>query len=325
MPFGKWTILLLILAKFFSAQSFAAPFSVIVSNAGIITLTARDCQATQLDLDALRAWTQRVGEKTSNPPPLLPTNEGCSVALTGSVPSFVQKHEDQHPVLDGPNCWNTALVVDKILSTVRNTESKEFTFWMNSPLCRPLATGDLPQPGDIIAIRSHSESPTPEVHGMIYVNKDMVFSKNSVATSEPYALQVLDDVLSSFAIATSDTSCRTVAGDAARKCMFFTQYFRCSTLTEYTKDHDEYGLENYLAAVSTSLTPIELEIEGFVMSAGAPAQGTSDRIQNQLASLQALSDSELQTVEPSNSTLRFLWQSVQAQIASLQVWRGPFQ
>jgi hypothetical protein len=119
------------------------------------------------------------------------------------------------------------------------------SFYMNSPLCRQLNTGEKRLPGDIGAIRKN-KNPPEEVHGFIYISERLAYSKNGPEETSPYALQSLDNVFKIYEVS-EENECRENTFSEKSRCSIALSMFRCKSLDEYlkeTKDVPETLLES---------------------------------------------------------------------------------
>jgi hypothetical protein len=192
---------------------------------GALYVSGADCGLLGRQAAALAAWRRDLREAAAPPEACACADGACSLKITGAAPDLVNAMHGVKAGRWGPNCWNTALVADKILSAPSFTSPEEMSFWMASPVCRALAAGEAPRPGDIIAIRGQAGD---EVHGFIYLTPELSFSKNYLTAAAPYALQSPEDVYAEFPVA---PDCRLPGSGAA--CAARSDYFRCSTLQDY--------------------------------------------------------------------------------------------
>lgn len=166
---------------------------------------------------------------------------GYHVDVTDIVPTWLKENYDKYPKNAGPNCWNSALYATQFLKYLRFTPPGEMSFYLNSPLCRPRQTKEQLQPGDIIAIRKwHTKSKfVEEVHGFIYIENGLVFSKNGLSKERSYGLFETEEVFDIYDV--KEPACKRLFGppsiyvDGApqKKCKVYAQYFTCKPLEEY--------------------------------------------------------------------------------------------
>ena len=70
---------------------------------------------------------------------------------------------------------------------------------------------------------------------MIYISEDLVYSKNDLTHTAPYAIQSFDEVMRRYSVS-EEESCRTNRSDAS--CWLDTSFYRCE------ESLDEYLLSN---------------------------------------------------------------------------------
>jgi hypothetical protein len=208
---------------------------------GNLALTGADCAALEKQGAALAEWKARLREAPAAREACRCGPQGCTLRV--DAPSFVRRVHDTRARRWGPNCWNTALVSAGILSAPGFASPEEMSFWMASPLCRPLHAAEAPRPGDIAAIRDEKGA---EVHGFVYVSDELAFSKNYLTAASPYALQSPADVFGEYPV---PALCRTSGGSAG--CPAYIDLFRCSTREEYVRGSGLALEEDYLRAEKT--------------------------------------------------------------------------
>jgi hypothetical protein len=225
----KFFILPLLLAAWArpaAADELKVPVAVSRGEDAALVLSGADCAVLERQASALAQWRAGLHEAAGAPETCGCAGDACSLKVSEAAPDFVNRFHGVKAGRWGPNCWNTALVAAKILAAPSFTSPEEMTFWMKSPLCRALGGGELPRPGDIIAIRSQAGE---EVHGFVYLTPELSFSKNYLTAMAPYALQGPEEVYQEFPVA---PECR-LPGNAAPGCAFRSDYFRCTPLADY--------------------------------------------------------------------------------------------
>ncbi|MBF0298609.1 MAG: hypothetical protein HQK51_07815 [Oligoflexia bacterium] len=80
------------------------------------------------------------------------------------------------------NCWNAVLYFNKIIKSIHYTDGEEFSYIINSPLCKELDANKEPLdpllPGDIGVVAYQSGRKIEQQHAFIYLNDDFVFQKD---------------------------------------------------------------------------------------------------------------------------------------------------
>jgi hypothetical protein len=224
-----------------------------------ILLTEPNCKIAADDVKALRAWTLTSNSQAKCEAAAgVSTGDRCEVDITRCVPEHVAKYQGVDSATGGPNCWNLVLVMKGILPNLRYSSDAEMTFYMRPPLCQQVGDKDK-RAGDIGAVRYEKKE---EIHGFIYVNDKLAYSKNGM--TGPYQLQSLDNVLDLYI-------------EGARTDV---SYFRCDSMSEYLKKnpdiprklletYDQLGnFENCLERFVVSNEPLSNEAKSSIIDTG---------------------------------------------------------
>lgn len=155
----------------------------------------------------------------------------CTMNVTSILPERMRR-VIALGLRDGPNCWNTALYTVGLVPTISYSAPEELNFWLNSPYCRALETGENAEPGDIHAIRSifgPGRAPI-ESHAYIHLFRGTVFGKDSWAGTDASGISSDEEAFDSFDVSRGFENMRvnnrnelSPSPDAAR----FSQAFRC--------------------------------------------------------------------------------------------------
>jgi hypothetical protein len=97
------------------------------------------------------------------------------------LPEAVQPWYELAPAQDGPNCWGSALAITGLATAVRHATAEEMSYWMESPLCRPVVAPAPLQPGDVIAVRFLPYG--GEYHAAVYFSDDVLVQKPNFSKS----------------------------------------------------------------------------------------------------------------------------------------------
>lgn len=196
-----------------------------------ILLKATDCDILDKQANAIRQWSESIGEPTVANSHcschMGATNElglpelECSIDVTNISPLIVNQLHGERPAFSGPNCWNTSLVAAKILPHPRYSSADEMEFWMNSPLCQERPIDEEPQPGDVIAIRKNGN----EYHGFIFISPEISFSKNGFYQGQPYGIMPTQYVYNVYKV---QNNCQRV-DHSDENCNPTTQILSCQS------------------------------------------------------------------------------------------------
>lgn len=191
-----------------------------------IFMIAKSCEEVNEEIQALKKWTTRIGEipKTTK---CVCSEKKCSAEITDIVPKVVREKQSTCTAFNGPNCWNSALVVSKLVSNLRFSTPSEMKFWLESPLCTERKPGEKRQAGDIIAIRNKYN----EVHGFIHLSDHLSFSKNGAQAESPYSLQSPENVYEAYNV---DKECRDIYKSPTNpECHIWANSFSCISVDKY--------------------------------------------------------------------------------------------
>lgn len=149
------------------------------------------------------------------------------------VPKKILALHGKSAFIDGPNCWGAALYSAAIQKQPVEASDTEFEIWMESPLCRKLATGEHARPGDTIRVRARGEESRDftENHGFTQISDQFCFSKNGTKKGSPYLIQKCAKVYETYKVT---DKCRNLALDEeAAHCDSYTSTYRCESLEKY--------------------------------------------------------------------------------------------
>jgi hypothetical protein len=175
-----------------SFTSFAGDSTVGRTPTGRLILNS-GCSSIKKDLAAIVAWTKKLESRDCPNPEIKTSSEGmCVTDITDCVPEHVKKYQGLNAADNGPNCWNLALVMGGLEPMLRESSMEEWEFYLSSPLCRELASGEAPQSGDLGSVEARTKEDKGHIHGFMYVSPELVYSKNGTALQAPYSLQSLE-------------------------------------------------------------------------------------------------------------------------------------
>ncbi len=207
---------------------------------GSIVLTGENCDFIKRQTSALSNWKQNLNEIPTKPVSACSCDSfRCYMTVDEVLPAFVKNYQDINAGRWGPNCWNTVLLASKILPVARFSPPEEMNFWMTSPLCKEVHESEMPQPGDIAAIR---DSNLNEVHASVFITEELSFSKNALTTLASYQLQSSIGIFSIFPV---QFTCRHRNGNPS-DCPTYVNYYRCSSFADYTKNQNLTLSDRYL-------------------------------------------------------------------------------
>jgi hypothetical protein len=187
-----------------------------------------ECSKINQELKSIQEWTESRSLKCVLPDKIeeLPNNY-CSVDIAKCVPHHLLAYHGKNPNLDGPNCFNLALVIAGVLPSLRYTTYSEMAYFYNSPLCKVLEKNEVKKPGDLGVIVSHPKGRV--IHAFIRVSDTLVYSKNGLAKEFPYAMQFYEPMSKSYK-EFQKSNCRT---SNEIDCETTEQTIRCKSMESY--------------------------------------------------------------------------------------------
>ncbi|MFM6930583.1 MAG: hypothetical protein ACKOX6_19120 [Bdellovibrio sp.] len=194
------------------------------------------CSDGSHSVESLSSWMQRIQPGKACKVPQQSSENGCQYDITDCLPEHVVQYQGVNSKVAGPNCWNLALVMGKILPNLRYSSPEEMAFYMRPPLCRQLKDGENRQAGDIGAIRGMAWGlPIEETHGFVYVSEKMVYSKNGTQKEAPYSLQSMDAMYDSYGVQNKKSCRKNEIPKGDMDCIQAVAYFRCDSMDDYLK------------------------------------------------------------------------------------------
>jgi hypothetical protein len=188
------------------------------------------CDQVESNLAAIQQWTTSRGGACEMPtaPKSKSSLQNCKIDIAKCLPTEVLSLREKKQSIQGPNCWNLALVMAGILPAVRYSTPEEMGFFLNSPLCHRIGATEHKKPGDIGALRTNSS----QVHAFMWISEDLVFSKNG-----PEA-ESLSQIQSAGKMAIGYRSLQTqkCRDDKNVDCELQLETLRCRSLEDYLKD-----------------------------------------------------------------------------------------
>lgn len=236
---GAFTLLLSLLLL-----NTAFKFEVKKNEQNKIFMEVDDCEIATRYLNDILAWSKSISEEK----PTCSINQNnvsknknisCKYEITNCLPNLARELEGLKLEENGPNCWNTALILKKILPKIRFTDASEINFYMGPPLCKQLDNHETRLPGDIGLIRQYIGNTPEEQHAFIYINDDITFQKTGFDSQYPYGLTSNESMFKEFDVS-KRTECRSNKIDNNKpNCYANTEYFRCISMDEYLKKKPE--------------------------------------------------------------------------------------
>lgn len=285
---------------------------------GSLTLIENTCEQAKKTLTDFSDWKKTSdGSVGCDPGAFNYQSNGnrCAVDSTKCLPEHVQKYQGVNPEVAGPNCWNLALVMSKILPNHRYTNEKEFLYYMRPPLCRALKNGEERKPGDVGAMwDANSGNFKDQTHGFVYINQNVVYSKNGLLPMNAYSVQSLTRMSEIFGV---ETESKCFSNQRNDNCEIGTSFFRCQSMNEYLAKSKNIPTE--LKEAFHESEKFDDCFEKFEMS-GAPLtnEATQNIRQTGAALAQYLQEQRDKSPQPkANSEEEFMLGALQVRLGSL--------
>jgi hypothetical protein len=158
------------------------------------------------------------------------------------------------------------------------------TFWMNSPYCRELAEFEISAPGDIIEIRGLKENQPQsydEIHGMIYISDDLVFSKNTSSRMSAYGIQRVSLLYQNFRL--DNSQCKKIYGQSYA-CSKWANHYRCMASENDRLSFEKENID--FRELSFEVSKIENIISEYIMNGHGTYKENAAILKNQLDNLE---------------------------------------
>ncbi len=231
----KYIFILTLLSISYTAESSYPDYFQISSLNQNIWIKSNNCEKLESQNQILQLWTHKLENASCEANEVRVSHEWqgenvCELNISSCLPNRIKTHQSVFSDLSGPNCWNSSLVMSGLLPEFRYSPQDEFSFYLNSPLCRQLKNNETRQAGDIGAIR---ESGGIEVHSFTYISDELVFSKNGHSTLRPYKLQTSEEVYKTYDVDLLSTPEECLSNVMDTNCKSGVEFFRCETMESY--------------------------------------------------------------------------------------------
>ena len=154
------------------------------------------CAGLNRQVSALSAIAQRSGSAPDGA-----GGAGCESAssgkkrihISGVAPAIINDWHETKAFRDGPNCFNSALVLSGLAAYLRESSDEELTYYLNSGYCQAVSAKES-QAGDTWVIY---EGSTP-THAFTYLTRELSFNKIGGDKESPYMLESTGAILSRY-------------------------------------------------------------------------------------------------------------------------------
>ena len=294
------------------------------TNKKSILIEGQSCLELEDHARAILRWTRSVHQNSkATLPQCYCSSNDCQIDVFEISPHWVKSWSrfseyEAASAIQGPNCFNSALVIAGTLTDVRFTHPNEITALYNSSACRELNFNEVPKPGDIIAVRDQT-NPHLEVHAATYVSDRLHFSKFGESFLMPYTYAL--DLFTNSAYRVPDPECRGIRGVPAvgSRCYNkpFANYFRCGSFSEYL------GTLNFLKdmteevrAIYPAISNLEITVSRIV-SRGRRATDTNEVLKGKVGNVRSTIAAAKQAGSLNSEEIEFI-QLMQSRLTSLR-------
>ena len=149
------TVLTLIVLGLNSAH--ASDVKISYSTDNNLLLSAKTCSSLKIQHKAICQWKKNVDPSFTIPAItdascLKNPKGGHMTTVSTCLLPFVKANQHKKLYRSGSNCWGTALSFKKLSTRPRFIWSNEITYWLDSPVCRKLNSGETKVPGDLLSM-----------------------------------------------------------------------------------------------------------------------------------------------------------------------------
>lgn len=190
-----------------------------------------ECGKIHQELMAFKSWTESRSLKCELPKQMEETKAGmCTADVSTCIPHHVLAYHGKNPAVNGPNCFNLALVIAGVLPSLRYSTGEEMAFFYGSPLCRVLTSNEKKQPGDLGVIVT---APRGDVlHAFIRISDNLVYSKNGYSKEQAYFAQHYEPMSKLYQEMQKNECVKNKYAD----CETVEQTIRCISMDSYLND-----------------------------------------------------------------------------------------
>ncbi len=162
---------------------------------------------------------------------------------------------------DGPNCWNTALIVSGLNNDIRYTDRSEYWHWMNSTYCEALPIDAELRFGDLGSIYNRSVGGN-HFHSFMRVDHESIFQKLSPSYSDSWNFYPIESItLSNFFDNPEQCGSLNEREQIEEGCALRVVYHRC-----HPRAADFYSQYSDLLAIDLEVTRIALTLQRWMNS-----------------------------------------------------------
>jgi hypothetical protein len=171
----------------------------------------------------------------------------------------------------GPNCWNSALLVSGLATSIRYTSDHEFWHWMDSSYCRELDDDEELQMGDIGSV--YTGGSDIHYHSFMRINDNENFEKGSPAVESRWGTHPFENIVYPEYRDVIQRCRGNRSAQIRNNCPTRIRYHRCQPAPEniYSRHQELRVIEREVISIERSLSrwmttenPSRADLETFI-------------------------------------------------------------
>jgi hypothetical protein len=266
------------------------------------------CQYLKSNLAQVRAWTRWLGEEPRTEATCYESRSQIHLSLSGSSPRFTEEMQGRSPSAEGPNCYNNALLLNRIVDSLRFVSEREMTFWLKSPLCQEISAPGLRavKTFPLLGVVYSRYDGTDPVHATHFISDQIVFDKADLSRSSSYEFTRPQRVFAT-AWRISDRCVGWNHPFDSQECLRWVRYYQCEKLPDYVARQPKKPNPEWQEA-RNEFRQITQEFEQVLKSQELPTRSKAHWIQARGKLLQLETFAQLQReIYPARSLENLLW------------------
>lgn len=233
--------------------------------------------------------------------------------MTTALPKAVRGIVGLNPTHPGPNCFNSTLIAQGLMDQRRYVGEDEMAFWLEKSCVQKNPTEPI-LPGDLVTFRASQSIGAlfglPMIqHSMIYLNDELVFSKNGLEADRSFELQSLAKVAKKYKV---DPACFKIK-TRSELCKSQVLHYRCTSTFPW---NDAAQCKPHLEYMQGQLLTTECKVSQYTTKT-LPIQKTQvDSLILATQVIDAVAERRLEKEEPMDPDEKTFWQYVRVKADS---------
>ena len=153
-------------------------------------------------------------------------------AFESEMTELMRSLDGKSSHIDGPNCWNTALVLNGLKSGFRFAHPQEWLLSLEEN-CREV---EEPLYGDIGRLYHAQKG---EIHGFIHIDEETIFAKHGEDADHGHQFMSYEKMLNQYG---RDRNCK-IQGDYSTECFHIMKFYRCEAKEDLTGLVDQLDIK----------------------------------------------------------------------------------